>query len=412
MGYKHFLMAILKIWLFLFLAFLIPLQTNAQIVSPRISIKSSNDSNGILININAIGFSPGSSATIYIRSPDGSQSGIQNTAISPNGTFNSSHLFPIGYPSGNYLLWAVDDSTGKHSNRVRFRIPTFQTMGPETSSSQTISISAPSYTPNHGDLVRAKGDTKIYFIEGQQVGSQIIYQRRGIGSEKVFNQMGFRREDIKEIEPADLMNIAEGRPIWTKELITKFPEGTLIRAEGKTQIYVIQGGRKCYIPDSETFHSKGYSWDQVKEVDQEILDSIITGIPIPSIKSPIQYGSTVTPTWGQPTPSTSTSSPYSQTPSTTYTQPSSTYQPSVGSSTTSISPDTTQTQQQSTFFPDGTLIKGSSPYIYLIENGVRRLIPDMETFNAMGFNWNNIINIDDQRLVSIPIGIPIPKKSK
>jgi hypothetical protein len=41
-------------------------------------------------------------------------------------------------------------------------------------------------------------------------------------------------------------------------------------------------------------------------------------------------------------------------------------------------------------------------------NGIRRLIPYMETFNAMGFNWNNIINVDDQKLGSVPLGVSFP----
>jgi hypothetical protein len=56
------------------------------------------------------------------------------------------------------------------------------------------------------------------------------------------------------------------------------------------------------------------------------------------------------------------------------------------------------------------LIKGSGSDIYLIENGVRRVIPDMETFNAMGFNLGSVINVDDQRLGALPSGSPLPFK--
>jgi hypothetical protein len=62
------------------------------------------------------------------------------------------------------------------------------------------------------------------------------------------------------------------------------PEGALIRLQGTTQVYVIQGGRKCYIPDYETFQSRGYQWPQVVEVDRVTLDRIATGVPIPSVR--------------------------------------------------------------------------------------------------------------------------------
>lgn len=38
-------------------------------------------------------------------------------------------------------------------------------------------------------------------------------------------------------------------------------------------------------------------------------------------------------------------------------------------------------------------------------NEIRRVIPNMGTFsNAMRFNWNNAINVGDQRLGSLPLG--------
>jgi hypothetical protein len=67
------------------------------------------------------------------------------------------------------------------------------------------------------------------------------------------------------------------------------PEGAVVRLQGTTQVYVIQGGRKCYIPDYETFQSRGYQWPQVVEVDRVTLDRIATGVPIPSVRQKFQY---------------------------------------------------------------------------------------------------------------------------
>jgi hypothetical protein len=383
-------------YIFLFaLSFLIPLIGNAQEINPQISLTSSQDPDGIKVNISGTGFTKGSTITLYAKNPDGSQSAIQHFDTSPEGSFNINHIFPTEYSKGTYLFWVVDNATGKYSNAVEFNIPlthSTQTMAPQ-----------PSYTPKHGDLIRAKGDLKVYFVQGQQqYGQPLGYQRRAIANEQIFNQMGFKWSDVKEVDYQDLIVLPEGKPIWSKEIIAPFPEGTLIRLKETTRTYVIQGGRKCYIPDPETFQSMGYQWDQVMEADKATLDSILTGIPIPSVKPTFQYGSPGQPSWGQPPPYSSTPTPYSQP---LFTQPPSTWQPSsYGSST-----PPTQYQPQS-FFPDGTLIKGSGPDIYLIENGVRRLIPDMETFNAMGFNWNNVIFVDDQRLGSLPLGSPLPYK--
>lgn len=404
-------LSIFKIWLigFIFPLILILLTYTiaySQIISPKISITSFQDPAGFTINITGNGFSAGSAATLYAKNPDGSQSGILSMGISPNGSFNISHLFPTGYPPGTYLLWVVDGPTGRFSNRINFNMPTTQSTEMRVSPPPY----SPAYTPKHGDLIRVKGDTKIYLIHN--------VERRAIVTEEVFKQMGFKWSDVKDIDPQDLMNIPEGPPIWSKELIAPYPEGTLIRSKGKPQTYVIKGGRKCYIPDTETFHTMGYRWDQVREVDQATLDSILTGIPLTSVKQPFQYippGQPPPPVIqppppvGPPPPFQPQPPPYQPQPP-PYQQPSP-WPPPPGSS--AIPPSTGQTQfQPQSFFSDGTLIKGSGPDIYLIENGVRRLIPDIETFNAMGFNFNNIINVDDPKLGSLPLGLQVPRKKR
>lgn len=134
----------------------------------------------------------------------------------------------------------------------------------------------------HGDLVRIQGEEKIYLIQSGQ--------RRAIASEEVFRQMGFKMEDVKELDPQTVMNIPEGPPLWSKETIAPYPDGTLVRLKGKAQTYVIRAGRKCYIPDPETFQAYGFQWDQVIEVEQSPFNKIPTGIPLPSVKPPTMYG--------------------------------------------------------------------------------------------------------------------------
>ncbi len=152
-----------------------------------------------------------------------------------------------------------------------------------------LSLWNPSLLPaqQHGDLVRVQGEEKIYLIQSGQ--------RRAIASEEVFRQMGFRKEDVKELDSQTLMSIPEGPPLWSKEIIAPYPDGTLIRLKGKAHAYVIRGGRKCYIPDPETFQANGFQWDQVIEVDQSVFNKIPTGIPLASVKPPTVYGAPGTP---------------------------------------------------------------------------------------------------------------------
>ncbi|OGZ32716.1 MAG: hypothetical protein A2V69_00775 [Candidatus Portnoybacteria bacterium RBG_13_40_8] len=55
-------------------------------------------------------------------------------------------------------------------------------------------------------------------------------------------------------------------------------------------------------------------------------------------------------------------------------------------------------------YPDGSLIKGTAPDVYLIEKEKRRLITSQLIFNNRGFKWNNVLKITDEELLSHPIG--------
>ena len=141
--------------------------------------------------------------------------------------------------------------------------------------------SHPSQAQEHGDLIRARGDTKIYLIHSGQ--------KRLIITEQVFRQMGFNMSNVKELDPQTVMSIPEGPPLVSREIIGPFPDRTLIRLKGTNQTYLIQGGKKCFIPDIETLQAQGYQWDQAIEVDKKTSDSIFTGIPIASVKPSYQY---------------------------------------------------------------------------------------------------------------------------
>jgi hypothetical protein len=128
-----------------------------------------------------------------------------------------------------------------------------------------------------------------------------------------------------------------------------YAEGTLIKAKGASETFVIKNGKKCYIPDPATFESRRYQWDKVVEVEVAVLNKIPTGNPLPSVK----YYNKAT-------------------------------------------------------FPDGTLLraKGTTP-IYVIEKGKKRWIPNVETFEAKGFRFAAIKEIEPDHLGKIPLGDPL-----
>lgn len=59
--------------------------------------------------------------------------------------------------------------------------------------------------------------------------------------------------------------------------------------------------------------------------------------------------------------------------------------------------------------PDPILLKcATSPHIYLMENGEKRWIDTIETFNERGYVWRDVNFIPCADLRSIPDGVPIP----
>jgi hypothetical protein len=59
---------------------------------------------------------------------------------------------------------------------------------------------------------------------------------------------------------------------------------------------------------------------------------------------------------------------------------------------------------------DGTLLQGSGPQVYVMTSCQRHWIPDPDTFNALGYNWNAIQHIANADLIAIPEGAQVPSK--
>jgi hypothetical protein len=70
----------------------------------------------------------------------------------------------------------------------------------------------------------------------------------------------------------------------------------------------------------------------------------------------------------------------------------------------------TQIQEIVFSTPDPILLKcQQSPHIYLLDDGQKRWIEDIETFNTQGFLWRDINFVNCINLLNIPNGIPIPE---
>lgn len=105
--------------------------------------------------------------------------------------------------------------------------------------------------------------------------------------------------------------------------VTTYQDGDLIRAEGDEKVYLIQDGKKKHITSAAAFESAGYSWADIKVIAFSVVES---------------------------------------------------YED----------------------YSSSTLYKtASAPEVYVVVNNRKRHIPSIEVFNAYGFNWSDIAIIPE-----------------
>ncbi len=130
-------------------------------------------------------------------------------------------------------------------------------------------------------------------------------------------------------------------------LLDALADGNLLEGSGP-EVYAMEGGAKRHVTSPTVLSDCGYGWDAVRLIPNVSLNALATGAPLS----------------GPPCPH--------------------------------VLP------------PDGSLVKGSGPEVYVMEGGLKRHIPDLATFAAMGFLWGNLNNIPDSVLNSITTGEPLP----
>lgn len=117
------------------------------------------------------------------------------------------------------------------------------------------------------------------------------------------------------------------------------PKADLIQGSGP-EIYVLENGLKRWIPDPGTFEYFRYKWNNVKHISDNLLNSYAQGEDLDKYDD----------------------------------------------------------------YPEGTLLRGAGPEVYLIELGKRRWIPNPAVFGGNGLGWRYVYDIDQDKLKRIPQG--------
>ena len=181
---------------------------------------------------------------------------------------------------------------------------------------------------------------------------------------------------------------------------------------GDGKVYIMENGKRRWIPDNETFVMMGLKPEMVQTISGPDLARIPAGFPIPSklqatirlIEKAVYRG-------------TGESLMYIVLNNTLKGIPDNETLQFMGytiNQVIEVSPQDLNKLSRGTGIAsrrNGMLVKSTVlPDVFVMENGLRRAIPDPETFNALGYDWNKIQTIQDAELNMIPKGADLPSK--
>lgn len=237
-----------------------------------------------------------------------------------------------------------------------------------------------------GSLLQVEGSKETWYIQNNQ--------RRLIASMSVLFSR-FNPKKILIVTSKDLFNYAIGQPI-------KFPNYSILRSPAG-KIYLLVDDALRYITSPKVFKNIGFSWDEVVDVGSADLAAYEAGekitaetiYPIGALLQDKKTGGVFYVKDGIKSPIYSREIMKVNFPDRILTNVS----PEELSEFSSGNP---------VLFRDGELIKSSgNPAVYVISDGQRRPIASGETFDKLGYKWDNIIITNQKALDIHPLGEPI-----
>jgi hypothetical protein len=239
-----------------------------------------------------------------------------------------------------------------------------------------------------GSLLQAKGEPGVWLI---QDGKKRPFTSRGALTSR------FDEKKIIAVEKSDLDKYEKGVPI-------KYAQYSLLQSPAGEN-YLIVDDKKRLIENSKVFKAIGFNPDELITVSWDDINSYTNGKPV-----------TATSTY--PTGALVQNK-----------QTGGIYWVSEGEKaplldriflTTKFKHKKIQkadTKELDTYptisavkFDDGDLLKSTSanePGVYLISNGEKRAFNSGETFEKLGYKWENITNVPSKILSMYPTGLPI-----
>jgi hypothetical protein len=131
------------------------------------------------------------------------------------------------------------------------------------------------YGPFHdGQVVKETNKNIVYLIDGQY--------RRPIANWSVFTYLNYQASDIKTISQSDLRRYKSGSEIKHSHDITgadwgKKLNNQLVKTKDQNTVYLIVNNQKLPILNEASFNRRGFSFKQVIEINQSVLNQFRLG---------------------------------------------------------------------------------------------------------------------------------------
>ena len=235
-------------------------------------------------------------------------------------------------------------------------------------------------------LYQISGHSEVY-----QIKNGYQYQYTSLAN---FRHRFFRPVRIISVSQKFLSHFWPGQTV-------NFSDGTLIKVKDNSKIYLIdQQRRRLLKVSSSEFKKLGFSQELVKEVSPSQLNFYQLGLPVvcpPENKlfqsekdRKIYLTKNCRKHWF-PSQQTFQYLKYSK------------------EKVKIISGEQLEQYLDGGFvkYPDGTLLKGDGPEIYLIKQGQRKLIPSFQLFQKLGFRSSQIIHISSDEISLYPLSQPV-----
>ncbi len=241
-------------------------------------------------------------------------------------------------------------------------------------------------------LYNTNGDPKVYIM--------INNTRRHIPDIETLQFLGYTTDMIQNISNAEMATISLGAPLPSRK------DRTILKAANENYHYVLENGITRLIPDTETFDAMQLNRANIITVSKQDITDIPAGPAIVSMKPTLKplVEKVMYQVPGEP-------AVYLVLNKTLRHVPDPETLAKLGydySMVQNVSRQELATLPMGKVLPqrvDNTLLQAiNEPAVYIMQFGVRRWIPDGETFNAMKLDWGKIKQIDKKDLTDIPEG--------